>query len=121
VSAADVRDGELVGYLFGRETENDSWSRHHDDVDAALRIGSEIAEMQARAPSFSPLVLDSRAAWIETLEADDVTYFVAERNGAPVGRATLHPPGPDRLASRFWPARGFRPTFVRVNRAPGIA
>ena len=25
------------------------------------------------------------------------------------------------LASRFWPARGFRPTYVRLHRAPGIA
>ena len=25
------------------------------------------------------------------------------------------------LASRFWPARGFRPTYTRLHRAPGIA
>jgi len=25
------------------------------------------------------------------------------------------------LASRFWPARGFRPTYVRLHRAPGVA
>jgi len=25
------------------------------------------------------------------------------------------------LASRFWPARGFRPSYVRLHRAPGVA
>ncbi len=145
-----------------------------DDLELAIRVGRQIAEVQTLAPSFSELLpADESDEWIETLEADDVTYFVAERDGAPVGHATLYPPAADLgtptdaiylastatlpeargsgaglaltaralawaaeaghgtmvtnwrvtnlLASRFWPARGFRPTYVRLHRTPGVA
>jgi GNAT superfamily N-acetyltransferase len=144
-----------------------------EDVDFAVRVDRQIAEVQTLSPSFSELLpAGQRDAWLETLEADDVTYLVAERDGEPVGHATLYPPGPDLgtpgdaiylastatlpeargsgaglaliasalgwaeeagfgtmvtnwrvtnlLASRFWPARGFRPTYVRLHRAPGV-
>jgi GNAT superfamily N-acetyltransferase len=140
------------------------------DLELAIRVGRQIAEVQTLAPSFSELPpADERDDWIETLEAEDVTYFVAERDGDPVGHATLYPPAPDLgtpadavylastatlpeargsgaglaltahalewaeaaghatmvtswrvtnlLASRFWPARGFRPTYVRLHRS----
>jgi GNAT superfamily N-acetyltransferase len=145
-----------------------------DDVDLAVRVDRQIAEVQTLSPSFFELLPhDQRDAWLETLEAEDVTYLVAERDGEPVGHATLYPPGPDfgtpadaiylastatlpeargfgagltlvahalgwaeeagfgamvtnwrvtnLLASRFWPARGFRSTYVRLHRAPGVA
>jgi GNAT superfamily N-acetyltransferase len=143
------------------------------DVDLAVRLNRQIAEVQTLSPSFSELPTDQRDEWLETLAADDVTYLVAERDGEPVGHATLYPPGPDfgtpsdaiylastatlpeargsgaglaltahalawaekagfgtlvtnwrvtnLLASRFWPSRGFRPTYVRLHRAPGVA
>jgi GNAT superfamily N-acetyltransferase len=145
-----------------------------DDLETAIRIGREIAETQARAPSFSDLQPgEDRDDWVETLEDPEVWWFVAERDGEPLGHATLYEPGPDLgtpadsvflastatlpearglgvglaltgnalawareagygtmvtnwrvthlLASRYWPARGFRPTYVRLHRAPGVA
>jgi predicted N-acetyltransferase YhbS len=103
-----------------------------------------------------------RADWEETLAAEEVSYFVAEREGEPVGHVTLYPEtaltlqlastavlpaaqgaGVGRalashalafaresgyatiatnwrvtslVASRFWPALGFRITRLRLTR-----
>jgi GNAT superfamily N-acetyltransferase len=145
-----------------------------EDIETAILINRLIAETQLVAPSFSGLEpSDERADWIETLEDPTVAWFVAERDGEPLGHATLYEPGPDLgtptdsvflastatlpearglgvglaltdhalawsresgygtivtnwrvtnlLASRFWPARGFRPSYVRLHRAPGVA
>jgi len=145
-----------------------------EDIETAIRINRLIAETQLAAPSFSGLEpSDERDDWIETLEDPSVAWFVAERDGEPLGHATLYEPGPDLgtpsdavflastatlpaarglgvglaltehaltwargsghgsivtnwrvtnlLASRFWPARGFRPTYVRLHRGPGVA
>ena len=145
-----------------------------DDIETAIRINRLIAATQLESPSFSGLQpSDERDDWIETLEDPTVAWFVAERDGEPLGHATLYEPGPDLgtptdsvflastatlpvarglgvglaltdhalawagesgygtmvtnwrvtnlLASRFWPARGFRPTYVRLHRAPGVA
>jgi GNAT superfamily N-acetyltransferase len=144
------------------------------DLETAIRINRAIAATQLESPSFSGLEpSDERDDWIETLEDPTVAWFVAERDGEPLGHATLYEPGPDLgtpsdavflastatvpearglgvgraltqhalvwaeesgygtivtnwrvtnlLASRFWPARGFRPTYVRLHRAPGVA
>ena len=145
------------------------------DLDAALPLANLIWEHQALPPAFTgltpPSPEETRHDWQETLEADDVTYFVAEDGGRAVGHAVLYPPEPDfgvprdairlaatatlpalrgggigralsehvlawtadagyktvvtdwrvpnLLASRFWPARGFRPTFHRLSRQLG--
>ena len=39
-----------------------------------------------------------RQDWVETLAADDVSYFVAERDGAPVAHLTLYPDPHDDAA-----------------------
>ena len=143
------------------------------DADLALRINAEIGAAHTRSPSFAPDVPPTREDWVETLEDADVAYFVAEREGRPVGHTTLYPAAPEfgtpadavylastatlpgargsgagvalvaharawardagygtvwtnwrttnLLPSRFFPARGFRPTYVRLHRAPGIA
>jgi predicted N-acetyltransferase YhbS len=98
-----------------------------------------------------------RADWEETLAAEEVSYFVAEREGEPVGHVTLYPEtaltlqlastavlpagqgaGVGRalafaresgyatvatnwrvtslVASRFWPALGFRIATLRLTR-----
>jgi GNAT superfamily N-acetyltransferase len=146
------------------------------DLDAiALPLANLIWEHQALAPAFTgltpPSPAETRADWQETLEAEDVTYFVAEEDGRPLGHSVLYPPDPDfgvprgaiklaatatppaergrgiglalwehvlawtaeagyasvvtdwrvpnLLASRFWPERGFRPTFHRLSRQLG--
>jgi ribosomal protein S18 acetylase RimI-like enzyme len=143
-----------------------------DDLETAIRIDRLIEEAQAAPPSYSSYREDPerhRASWVETLEAEDVTYVVAERDGAAVGHATLYPDPVDagalhlastavvpgergggvgraltahalayaaergyaRLrtnwrvtnlqASRFWPARGFEITHIRlVRRLPDL-
>jgi ribosomal protein S18 acetylase RimI-like enzyme len=143
-----------------------------EDLETAIALDRLIHDAQAAAPSYSTFTLDEREhrqTWIETLEADDVAYFVAERNGVPVGHATLYPDPADdealhlastavqpsqrgsgvgrmltshalvyaaeqgypRLrtnwrvtnltASRFWPARGFELTHIRlVRRVPDL-
>lgn len=144
-----------------------------DDIEVAMRIGREIGLTQSRPPSYHELVPESRQDWVETLEDPEVAWFVAERDGQPLGHATLYEPDPDLgtpsdtiflastatlaearglgagvallthalawaagegyatmwtnwrvtnlLASRYWPARGFRSTYVRLHRVPGIA
>lgn len=144
-----------------------------DDLEhAALPLANLIWEHQALPPAFTglapPSPEETRADWLETLEAPDVTYFVAEEAGRAVAHSVLYPPDPDfgvprdairlaatatlpdargrgiglalwqhvvawtaeagyetvvtdwrvpnLLASRFWPARGFRPTFHRLSR-----
>ena len=143
-----------------------------EDLETAMRIDRLIHEVQAEPPSASAAAFDEaghRAVWLETLEADDVAYFVAERDGVPVGHTTLYPDVEDaealhlastavaaaergsgigvlltthalayaaeqgypRLrtnwrvtnlgASRFWPARGFELTHIRlVRRLPDL-
>jgi GNAT superfamily N-acetyltransferase len=138
----------------------------------ALQLAGLIWEHQALPPAFTGLTPpppeEARADWAETLEASDVTYFVALEDRRAVGHSVLYPPDPDfgiprdavrlaatatlpdargrgiglallehglawaeeagyatvvtdwrvpnLLASRFWPARGFRPTFHRLSR-----
>ena len=137
------------------------------DLEAAIRIDRLIYDEQAAPPSYSSFELDAahhRANWVETLEAGDVGYFVAERDGRPVGHATLYPDPQDAealhlastavvpeargtgvglvltthalayaaeqgyarlrtnwratnlVASRYWPARGFEVTHIRLAR-----
>ena len=147
-----------------------------DDLEhAALPLANLIWEHQALPAAFTgltpPSPAETRADWLETLEASDVTYFVAEEGDRAVGHSVLYPPDPDfgvprdairlaatatlpeargrgiglalwehvlawtgeagygtvvtdwrvpnLLASRFWPARGFRPTFHRLSRQLG--
>jgi ribosomal protein S18 acetylase RimI-like enzyme len=135
------------------------------DLDAALRIDRVIQDLQEASPSFASLPLyeaERRAHWEETLAADDVSYFLAERDGDPVGHVTLYPENAatmnlastavlaeeqghgvgraltshalafaresgyatvatnwrvtNLVASRFWPALGFRVTKLRLTR-----
>ena len=135
------------------------------DLEAALRIDRVIQDLQEASPSFASLPLyeaERRADWEETLAADDVSYFVAERDGDPVGHVTLYPESvatmnlastavlpeaqgqgvgraltshalafaresgyatvatnwrvTNLVASRFWPALGFRVTKLRLTR-----
>ena len=146
-----------------------------DDLEStAVPVNRLIVDLQAASPSFSSLTVDPEEEldeWRDTLEADDVAYFVVEDGGRVVGHSVLYPPGPELgipddavflastatapevrgagiglaltehvlgwaqeagygtvvtnwrvtnlLASRFWPARGFRPTFVRLYRVVG--
>lgn len=142
------------------------------DLETALRLDLLIEEAQAEPPSFSAYRPDEderRRDWIDTLAADDVRYFVAERAGEPVGHLTLYDdPHDDEalhiastavlreargrgvgvaltahalataaelgrprvwtnwratnlVASRFWPARGFRLMRLRlVRRLPDL-
>ena len=143
-----------------------------DDLESAIRIDSLIYEAQAASPSYSSYEVDPdehRATWIETLESDDVAYFVAERSGRAVGHATVYPDVEDEeamhlastavlpdergtgvgrvltswalahaaeqgfarlrtnwrvtnlAASRYWPARGFELSHIRlVRRVPTL-
>jgi len=143
-----------------------------DDLETALRIDALVYEEQAAPPSYSTYEPDpgeQRAVWIETLEGDDVLYYVAERDGRPVGHTTLYPDPEDAealhlastavlpeergsgigraltahalavaaergfprlrtnwrvtnlVASRYWPARGFELTHIRlVRQVPGL-
>lgn len=142
------------------------------DLDTAVRIDELIHEAQSAPPSYSSFRLDReehRRTWSETLEADDVTYTIAERDGRTVGHVTLFPDpqhadalhlastavvpevrgtGVGRVltafalehaaergfpyvrtnwrvtnlvASRYWPARGFELTHIRlVRRIPDV-
>jgi ribosomal protein S18 acetylase RimI-like enzyme len=138
-----------------------------EDLDGALAIDRLIYDAQAGPPSYSTEAYDGaaqRQSWIETLQAGDVAYFVAERGGVAVGHATLYPDPTDDealhlastavverargsgvgrmltahaleyaaeegyprvrtnwrvtnlAASRFWPARGFQLTHLRLVR-----
>jgi ribosomal protein S18 acetylase RimI-like enzyme len=64
-----------------------------DDLETALSIDRLIHESQAAPPSFSSEPLDEaqrRSDWIETLAGDDVRYFIAQRDGVPIGHLTLY-------------------------------
>ena len=139
-----------------------------DDLDAALRIDALIYEAQAASPSYSSYELhpdEHRSTWIETLESENVAYFIAERDGVAVGHATVYPDLEDDgamhlastgvlpevrgrgvgrvltswalayaaeqgfarlrtnwrvtnlVASRYWPARGFALSHIRLVRS----
>jgi ribosomal protein S18 acetylase RimI-like enzyme len=143
-----------------------------EDLETALELDLLIHESQAEAPSFSAELISEeqqRRDWIETLAGEDVHYFVAERDGEPVGHLTLYDdPHDDEalhiastavlpmvrgggvglaltshalafaaeagrprvwtnwrvtnlVASRYWPARGFRLARLRlVRRLPDL-
>jgi len=142
------------------------------DLETAIRLDLLIEQAQRESPSYSSFVHDERehrTTWVETLEDDDVTYVIAERDGITVGHVTLYPDpthtdalhlastavvpqerghgvgraltafalthaaerGFPRLrtnwrvtnlaASRYWPARGFELTHIRlVRRLPDL-
>jgi hypothetical protein len=63
------------------------------DVETALQIDRLITEAQAVSPSYSAVAAEEspdRAAWEETLAAEETSYFVAEESGV-LGHATLYP------------------------------
>ena len=143
-----------------------------DDLETAIRVDRLIYEAQADPPSYSSYELDEgehRRTWAESLADGDLHYVVAERDGAPVGHATIYPDPEDEQAlhlastavlpeargagvglaltshalayaaehgfarlrtnwrvtnlgaSRFWPARGFEVTHIRlVRRLPDL-
>jgi N-acetylglutamate synthase-like GNAT family acetyltransferase len=71
------------------------------DLEDAVRIDRLIYDAQAEPPSYSSYELHDdrhRQTWIETLEAEDVHYFVAERDGRAVGHVTLYPDPTDTEA-----------------------
>ena len=148
----------------------------HDDVPHLRDLQRLVAEHQLRSPVFSNVPPSSpdqlEADWHETLDEPGTLYFIAEREGRPVGHAVCYPaeadlatpPGSLYLgttatlpeargtgaglaltaavlrgaqearhpyvvtnwrmtnleASRFWPRRGFRPTFFRLYRTVNI-
>ena len=64
------------------------------DVETATRIDRVIYDAEATTPSFSSYELDGathRSDWEETLAGEKLAYFVAERDGEPVGHTTMHP------------------------------
>ena len=64
-----------------------------DDLETAIGIDLLIEEAQAAPPSYSSFEHDAeehRRSWAEALGGADVHYFVAERDGLPVGHATLY-------------------------------
>ena len=151
------------------------------DLDRTLPLLPAIGDHQGRSPVFSGVAPPSeeqlRADWEAFLAEPGVVYFVAERDGRPVGHAVVAPAeAPDSkyrrgdlmtprgaaelaiaatapdvrgsgaglaltdaalawareqgyetivtdwrvtnlLSSRFWPRRGFRPTFLRLYRS----
>jgi N-acetylglutamate synthase-like GNAT family acetyltransferase len=143
-----------------------------DDLESAIRIDAMIYEAQAASPSYSSYEMDTeehRRTWVETLEGDDVAYFIAEREGRVAGHATVYPDVEDKEAmhlastavlpeergsgvgrvltswalahaaeqgyprlrtnwrvtnlgaSRYWPARGFELSHIRlVRRVPDL-
>jgi GNAT superfamily N-acetyltransferase len=142
-------------------------------LDAMTPLAGLIWAHQSLSPVFAgmplPTAADLRRDWEEALRSADVVYFLAERDGRPVGHAFAYPghPGlgtPPRalelsvmatlpeerrtgvgvalvehvlgwaraegfetvvadwrvtnlLSSRFFPRRGFRPTFLRLYRS----
>src|SRR3954467_6708488 len=66
-----------------------------DDLELAAKLDRDLYEHQARSPSFSGLTVPSdeefRAEWSDLWDdAQPYTYFVAERDGVPVGHALLY-------------------------------
>jgi GNAT superfamily N-acetyltransferase len=138
-----------------------------DDLEAAMSLAFAIFDHQAEAPTWTgvpkPPEDEVRESYAEFLADPGVTYFLAERDGDPVGHLALeresessvyhaiaatvpetrglgvgksltetalhwaHEQGyatcvtdwrtANLLSSRFWPARGFRPTAYRLYRS----
>jgi hypothetical protein len=66
------------------------------DVDAvAVPVNDLITDLQARSPSFARAGSASAAEWHETLAEPGAAYFVAERDGEPLGHALLYPADPE--------------------------
>ena len=69
-----------------------------DDLDGAAPLALLIWRHQAASPVFAgvpePPPDEVRADWQETLADPDVAYFLAERDGRPVGHALLYPAEP---------------------------
>jgi GNAT superfamily N-acetyltransferase len=69
-----------------------------DDLDATSSLAPLIWEHQARSPVFAGVPQPSpetmRADWEEALGEPDVAYFLAERDGRPVGHALSSPGSP---------------------------
>jgi ribosomal protein S18 acetylase RimI-like enzyme len=64
-----------------------------EQLETAIRIDRLIDEAQAAAPSFSTFFNPDdrrRQDWEETLADDEVWYFLAERDGEPLGHLTLY-------------------------------
>jgi GNAT superfamily N-acetyltransferase len=64
-----------------------------EDLDLAMELAFVIFDHQASAPTWAgapaPAEKDARASYAEYLAEDGVTYFVAEREGEPVGHLIL--------------------------------
>ncbi len=138
-----------------------------DDLDAAMSLAFTIFDHQAEGPTWAGAGLppedEVRDSYAEFLADPGVAYFVAERDGEPVGHLALERESESSvylaiaatvpearglgvgktltetalawaneqgyttcvtdwraanlLSSRFWPARGFRPTAYRLFRS----
>jgi ribosomal protein S18 acetylase RimI-like enzyme len=68
-----------------------------DDLDASAPLAMLIWRHQAASPVFAgvpePPPGDVRTNWRETLEDPEVAYFLARRDGRPVGHVLLYPAG----------------------------
>src|SRR6266542_2447412 len=108
-----------------------------EDLDASWRLDRELSEAMVPSPSFSDVRTQSEQEyiddWKDTWDDEQFEHFVAELDGHVVGQALTahvlawahehgHPAMTtdwrmtNLLASRFWPKRGFRPTFLRLHR-----
>ena len=93
-------DGDLAGYMFLYESSDDPGSRPD-----ATHIGSAAVAAEHRGAGVGRALAENAAVWAEeegyaTITAD---WRVANLQ-----------------ASRFWPARGFRPVYHRMARLVGI-
>jgi hypothetical protein len=110
-----------------------------EEIQIALRPNHLIEEVQPASASYSSVAFEDgphQADWDETLAADRTAYFVAEDDSSAVGHATIYADPIDAqalhlastavvvtnlAASRFWPARGFQLTHIRlVRRLPDL-
>lgn len=94
------RDGELLGStLYGRPP-------HAIGVPGdAVRLEFAAVLPQARGRGVGRALADASFAWARA---------------AGYGTIVTDWRAPNLLASRFWPARGFRPVFHRMHRMTGI-
>jgi len=64
-----------------------------EDIDAAMALAFTIFDHQADAPTWAgapaPPEAEARASYLEYLGDPDVAYFLAERDGAPLGHLAL--------------------------------
>jgi len=77
-------------------TEPDGFSVRQagrEDIDAAMALAFTIFDHQAEAPTWAgapaPLEEEARASYLEYLADPGVAYFVAERDGEPLGHLAL--------------------------------